>query len=328
MKALQAPMGTPFSASSTATDVLDGLDLTGQEVIVTGGHGRLGREVSRALAAAGAAVTVAARDPQRAAVAVAGIAGLRVEQLDLADAGSVEAFAQHWLTSGRPLHVLINNAALFPSELMRDARGHELTFSTSHLGHFQLTRALLPALHAAGGARVVNVTSGAARVGALVGASFGVPAGIGARMADTGDRSRSVNRLTPTATPVAPSARAAKAATSTFTRTRRRSGGAEKTVTRVPAASSAHSRSATSSLDIGPAATWPVTRTSAQPAFPRMVTEPSSQAERGCQTIRRWRPVSVACRPGPETVTVAVADASGGPSTRTSATSCGVPGAT
>ena len=162
-----APLGTPFSASSTASDVLDGLDLTGQEVIVTGGHGRLGREVSRALAAAGAAVTVAARDPRRAAVAVAGIAGLRVEPLDLIDPGSVEAFAQRWLTSGRPLHVLINNAALFPSELMRDARGHELTFSTSHLGHFQLTRALLPALHAAGGARVVNVTSGAARVGEI-----------------------------------------------------------------------------------------------------------------------------------------------------------------
>ena len=151
MTAPQAPLGTPFSASSTASDVLDGLDLTGQEVIVTGGHGRLGREVSRALAAAGAAVTVAARDPQRAAVALAEIAGLRVEQLDLADPGSVEAFAQRWLTSGRPLHVLINNAALFPSELMRDARGHELTFSTSHLGHFQLTRALLPVLHAAGG---------------------------------------------------------------------------------------------------------------------------------------------------------------------------------
>ncbi|HYN96621.1 MAG TPA: SDR family NAD(P)-dependent oxidoreductase, partial [Pilimelia sp.] len=125
-------------------------------------------EVSRALAAAGATVTVAARDPQRAAVAVAGIAGLRVEQLDLTDPGSVEAFAQRWLDSGRPLPVLINNAAvLFSPELLRDARGHELSFSTSHLGHFQLTRALLPALRTAGGARVVTVTSGAARVGEI-----------------------------------------------------------------------------------------------------------------------------------------------------------------
>ena len=115
-------------------------------------------------------MTVAARDPQRrAAVAVAGIAGLRVEQLDLTDPGSVEAFAQRWLISGRPIARLINNAGLLPPppELLLDARSHELAFATSHLGHFQLTRAPLPALRAAEGARVVNVTSGAARVGEI-----------------------------------------------------------------------------------------------------------------------------------------------------------------
>lgn len=164
----QQPLDSGFTASSTASDVLAGLDLTGREVIVTGGHGRLGREVSRALAATGAAVTVAARDTERAAVAVDGLAGVRVEQLDLTDSGSIEAFAQRWLVSGRPLHVLINNAAvLFSPELRRDARGHELAFSTSHLGHFQLTRALLPTLCASGGARVVTVTSGAARFGEI-----------------------------------------------------------------------------------------------------------------------------------------------------------------
>ena len=168
MMTTQTPSGTPFTASSTASDVLRDLDLTGKEVIVTGGHGRLGREVSRALAAAGAAVTVAARDPQQAAAAVAGIDGLRVEQLDLTDPESVDAFARRWLDAGRPLHVLINNAAaLFPPELKLDGRGNELAFATSHLGHFQLTRALLPALRAAGTARVVNVTSGAARVGEI-----------------------------------------------------------------------------------------------------------------------------------------------------------------
>ena len=164
----QAPLGTPFSASSTATDVLADLDLTRREVIVTGGHGRLGREATRALAAAGAAVTVAARDPQRAAAAVGGIDGVRVEQLDLTDPGSIDAFAQRWTGSGRPLHALVNNAAvLFSPQLRRDARGHELAFSTSHLGHFQLTRALLPALREAGGARVLTVTSGAARFGEI-----------------------------------------------------------------------------------------------------------------------------------------------------------------
>lgn len=164
----QHPIGSGFTAASTATDVLADLDLTGREVIVTGGHGRLGREASRTLAAAGAAVTVAARDPERAAAAMAGIAGVRVEQLDLTDPTSVDAFAQRWLASGRPLHALINNAAvLFSPELQRDARGHELAFSTSHLGHFQLTRALLPALRASGNARVVTVTSGAARFGEI-----------------------------------------------------------------------------------------------------------------------------------------------------------------
>ena len=168
MTAQQVPLGTPFSASSTAADVLDGVDLTGQEVIVTGGHGRLGREVTRSLAAAGAAVTVAARDPGRAATAVAGLPGVRVEQVDLTDPGSIEAFAARWLDSGRPLHALVNNAAvLFTPQRRQDARGHELAFSTSHLGHFQLTRALLPALRAAGAARVLTVTSGAARFGVI-----------------------------------------------------------------------------------------------------------------------------------------------------------------
>ncbi|PZE30148.1 SDR family NAD(P)-dependent oxidoreductase [Curtobacterium sp. MCBD17_028] len=168
MTSQQIPLGTPFTAASTATDVLRGVDLTGEEAIVTGGHSRLGREVSRALAAAGASVTVAARDTARAAEAVAGIDGVRVEQLDLTDPDSIDAFATRWNETGRPVHMLVNNAAvLFTPELQLDARGHELAFSTSHLGHFQLTRALLPALRAAHGARVVTVTSGAARIGGV-----------------------------------------------------------------------------------------------------------------------------------------------------------------
>jgi NAD(P)-dependent dehydrogenase (short-subunit alcohol dehydrogenase family) len=164
----QHPLHTPFTAAATATDVLEGTDLTGREVVVTGGHGRLGHEVTRALVAAGAHVTVAARDPERAAGALADVPGVEVEELDLTDPASVDAFAARWLETGRALHVLVNNAAvLFSPELRRDARGHELAFSTSHLGHFQLTRALLPALRAAEGARVVTVTSGAARLGAI-----------------------------------------------------------------------------------------------------------------------------------------------------------------
>ncbi|RPE76808.1 NAD(P)-dependent dehydrogenase (short-subunit alcohol dehydrogenase family) [Curtobacterium sp. PhB137] len=164
----QHPLPTPFTASSTATDVLDGVDLTGRDVVVTGGHGRLGREASRALTAAGATVTVASRDTDRASAAVAGIPGVRVEQLDLTDPVSIDAFAAHWTASGRPLHALVNNAAmLFTPDRRLDARGNELSFSTSHLGHFRLTRALLPSLLEARGARVLNVTSGAARFGQI-----------------------------------------------------------------------------------------------------------------------------------------------------------------
>jgi NAD(P)-dependent dehydrogenase (short-subunit alcohol dehydrogenase family) len=168
MTARQAPLPTPFSAATTASEVLRGLDLSGREVIVTGGHGRLGREVTRSLAAAGAHVTVAARDPDRAAAVLAGLDGVSIEQLDLADPGSIDAFGRRWIDADRRLDVLINNAAVLGSRtLQRDSRGHELGFSTSHLGHFQLTRALLPPLRAADGARVVTVTSGAARFGVI-----------------------------------------------------------------------------------------------------------------------------------------------------------------
>ncbi|MEZ4449636.1 MAG: SDR family NAD(P)-dependent oxidoreductase [Nannocystaceae bacterium] len=164
----QHPIGTGFTAASTAEEVLAGVDLTGTNVIVTGGHAGLGLEVTRAMARAGASVTVGARDPERAARGLDGLRGVEVSALDLADPGSIDAFTGRWLASGRPLHVLVNNAAAAPSKtIVRDARGYEVQFSTNHLGHFQLTRGLLPALRQAGGARVVNVSSGAQRFGEI-----------------------------------------------------------------------------------------------------------------------------------------------------------------
>ena len=164
----QHPIGSGFTAASTADEVLAGLDLTGKNVIVTGGHSGLGLETTRALTKAGAAVIVAARDPERAARAVAAIDRVEVEALDLVDPRSIDAFTTRFLASKRPLHILVNNAAsLAPKEVARDSRGNELQFSTSHLGHFQLTLGLLPALRAAHGARVVNVSSGAQRFGQI-----------------------------------------------------------------------------------------------------------------------------------------------------------------
>lgn len=164
----QRPIPSGFSPSSTADDVVAGIDLTGKNVIVTGGHSGLGRESARALASAGAHVTVASRDVERATREVAGLARVEVSALDLADPTSIDAFSERWLATKKPLHILVACAApLAPKTRVADARGYELQFATSHLGHFQLTLALLPALRAARGARVVSVSSGAHRFGPM-----------------------------------------------------------------------------------------------------------------------------------------------------------------
>ena len=156
----QRPIGSGFTAASTADEVLEGIDLSGVNVVVTGGHVGLGLETTRALSKAGASVTVGSRSPDRAAPSLAGIERVEIGQLDLLDPSSIDAFATRYVGSGRPLHVLINNAGIMGGELVRDARGYESQFATNHLGHFRLTLGLLPALRAAHGARVVNVSSG------------------------------------------------------------------------------------------------------------------------------------------------------------------------
>ncbi|MEU0493703.1 SDR family NAD(P)-dependent oxidoreductase [Nocardiopsis sp. NPDC006139] len=172
MTGRQHPIGTGFTPASTAGEVAAGIDLTGRNVIVTGGHNGLGREAVRVLGEAGASITVAARDPRRAAESLRGVERVETARLDLLDPASVDAFVAAYLASGRALHILINNAGIMAGPLVRDARGYESQFATNHLGHFQLTTGLLPALRAAGGARVVNMTSGAHR---LTGVRFDDP---------------------------------------------------------------------------------------------------------------------------------------------------------
>jgi NAD(P)-dependent dehydrogenase (short-subunit alcohol dehydrogenase family) len=155
----QAPIKSGFGLRSSARDVLSGIDLKGRVAIVTGGYSGLGVETTRALAGAGAAVIVPARTPDKAKAALAGIANVEQAALDLADPASIEAFASAFLASNRPLHILINNAAIMASPLMRDARGYEAQFATNHLGHFHLTALLWPALQRANGARVVSLSS-------------------------------------------------------------------------------------------------------------------------------------------------------------------------
>lgn len=104
-------------------------------------------------------VWVPARDVLKATSNVTGIPNVTVKHMDLMDAASIEHFANAFLASGEPLHLLINNAGIMWVPLRRNNRGYESQLSTNHLGHFQLTAHLWPALKKANGARVVNVSS-------------------------------------------------------------------------------------------------------------------------------------------------------------------------
>jgi NAD(P)-dependent dehydrogenase (short-subunit alcohol dehydrogenase family) len=152
---------TSFGAQSTAAEVVAGTDLRGTRAIVTGAGSGIGVETARALAQAGAEVTLAVRNldaGERVAAditATTGNARVLVAPLDLADQASVAAFVARW---DGPLHILVNNAGIMASPELRTPQGWEMQFATNHLGHFALTTGLRDALTAAGGARVVVVS--------------------------------------------------------------------------------------------------------------------------------------------------------------------------
>lgn len=154
---------TPFGAESTAQEVLTGVDLSGKRMIVTGASSGIGVETVRALARAGAEVTLAVRNVEAGQGTAAGITQMtgnrrvRVAPLDLADQSSVAAFVAAW---EGPLHALINNAGIMDlPELTRSPEGWEMQFATNHMGHFALALGLHDALTAADGARIVSVSS-------------------------------------------------------------------------------------------------------------------------------------------------------------------------
>ncbi len=157
--ALQKPIGSGFNATSTANDVIRGINLTGKIAIVTGGNTGIGLETTKTLAAAGATVIVPARDVEKAKRNLAGIANVELESMDLMNPASIDEFAEKFLATGRPLHLLINNAGIMWVPLRRDSRGFESQLATNYLAQFQLTARLWPALKKVGGARVINVSS-------------------------------------------------------------------------------------------------------------------------------------------------------------------------
>jgi NAD(P)-dependent dehydrogenase (short-subunit alcohol dehydrogenase family) len=151
-----------FGAHTTAAEVVAGLDLRGRTAVVTGAASGIGVETARALAGAGATVTLAVRDVeagQRVAADIARTTGRTapdVAELHLDRPASVEAFAASW--SG-PLDVLVANAGVMDSPESYTSDGWETQFATNHLGHFALTLGLHEALAAASGARIVSLSS-------------------------------------------------------------------------------------------------------------------------------------------------------------------------
>jgi len=153
----QHKIGSGFGATSTADEVLAGVDLTGKLAIVTGGYSGIGAETTRALVGAGAHVVVPARRVEQARAEIGDIA--EVDELDLGNLDSVRAFAERFLATGRDIDIMIDSAGIMACPETRVGPGWEAQFATNHLGHFALVTRLWPRLVTGGGARVVSVSS-------------------------------------------------------------------------------------------------------------------------------------------------------------------------
>src|SRR5262245_9692579 len=159
-----------FGADTTTDEVLEGLDLRGKLVLVTGGSSGLGQESARALASKGARVVITARDVPKGRAVAEGIAAstgssaVEVEELELASLASIRAFAERFLARHDRLDVLVNNAVVMACPLARTGDGFEMQFGTNHLGHFLLTCLLAPALRKGAPSRIVSVSSRGHRV--------------------------------------------------------------------------------------------------------------------------------------------------------------------
>lgn len=159
------------TSNPTALDIVDGIDLSGKTCVITGASSGLGRESAKALASTGAHVILAARNAEALSETEAWVrsevrdARLSLIHLDLTSLASVAAAAAEISELTPAVHVLMNNAGVMFTPLSRTHEGFENQFGTNHLGHFELTRLLFPALVAADGARVIVLSSEGHRMG-------------------------------------------------------------------------------------------------------------------------------------------------------------------
>jgi NAD(P)-dependent dehydrogenase (short-subunit alcohol dehydrogenase family) len=158
----------PFGAESTTDQVLEGADLSGKRILVTGVSAGLGVETARALAARGAEVVGAARDLKKANAATEQVRssakkGGRIEliELDLASLASVRSCADRLVAAGKPFDLVIANAGIMACPKGKTADGFETQFGTNHLGHFVLVNRIASLLKR--GSRLVNLSSGGHR---------------------------------------------------------------------------------------------------------------------------------------------------------------------
>jgi NAD(P)-dependent dehydrogenase (short-subunit alcohol dehydrogenase family) len=161
---METIMAGIFGATSTTDEVLEGVNLSGKRILVTGVSAGLGVETARALASHGAQVVGAARDLTKARGATGQVradarngGGLELVQLDLASLASVRACADALLAAGKPFDLVIANAGVMACPFGKTADGFETQFGTNHLGHFVLVNRIASLLKP--GSRLVNLAS-------------------------------------------------------------------------------------------------------------------------------------------------------------------------
>jgi len=156
----QVPTNSGLHAKTAGADVVADRALAGKTAIVTGGYSGIGLETTRALAAKRVTVIVPVRSPEKAAKALPDVRGdVKTAAMDLADLASVRRFGEAMLRDLERLDLLINNAGIMACPEARVGPGWESQFGVNHMGHFALTKALLPLLERTPGARVVALSS-------------------------------------------------------------------------------------------------------------------------------------------------------------------------